>query len=301
MFSARSQPRCPARRLHDFMSETPVVDSVAVKHHPGLASMYAGLGATTGFLFFLAAANFLSDIFDQIVALCISTLVIALFVEPLIERAASPLHPGEARHRNAPATWTRRIVTFAVLAITGLSHHLVDEIVTQSPWAAIGLMFSALLLPGGITYFWILGARRRPSRAAGYGLMGGIIIGGLFFFLVFVFTNGRMLAADPSGQVTLAEMPFSSAEMAVVFNAMPWILCGFFGGLAVDRKWGKRPAVGVPITLIALIVILEVVAKIFAPDVLFRAMGLDVMRVAGWAAGIWLYVPTNAMLTNSRT
>jgi hypothetical protein len=282
------------------MTETPSVGSVSVTYHPWLAAMYAGLGAATGYLVYLAAANFLSNIFDQIVALCISTFVIALFIEPLIDRATTPLHLGEVRHANAPATCTRRIVTFAVLAVTGLSHHLVDEIVTQGPWNAVGLMVAAFLLPGGITFFWILGARRRPSNAAPYGLMGGVILGGLFFFLVFVLTNGRMLVANASGSVGLAEMPFEHAEMAVVFNAMPWILCGLFGGLAIDRRWGKRPAVGVPVTLIALIVLIEGATKLLAPDILFRAMGLDVIRVAGWAGGVWLYVPTNAMLANSR-
>jgi hypothetical protein len=108
-----------------------------------------------------------------------------------------------------------------------------------------------------------------------------------------------MLVANASGNISLAEIPFENAEMAVVFNAMPWILSGLFGGLTIDRRWGRRPAVGVPVTLVALIVLIEVAMKLLAPDILYRAMGLDVIRVVGWATGVWLYVPTNAMLANS--
>lgn len=280
------------------MKQTPSQNSSADAYHRLLAAMYAGLGAATGFLFFFAASNFLAHWFDQTFAVAISTLVIGLFIEPLIERVTSPLHRGEARRANEPGTWTFRAWAFGVLAVTALSHHLVDEIVTQNPWGAGGLVATALLLPGGITYFWILGARRRPSSAAAYGLMGGIILAGLFFFLVFVLANGKAVIVGASGQASFVPMPFGHAELTVIVNAMPWILCGFFGGLAVDHHWGQRPAVGVPATLVAVIVLLEIAAKIFDHGIPFSLIAMDVSRVTGWAVGLWVYIPTDAMLAN---
>jgi hypothetical protein len=278
-------------------------DSVP-EHTPAIASklrwkalVYAGLGASTGLLTFLAALDFFDHVFDQVIALALSTLIIALFIEPLIERVTPSIHAHA--HEGAPANWKRRALAFGALVAAALSHHLVDDIVSNSPWNAFGMMATAFVLPGGITVFWIMGAKRRPSRATSYGLMGAAIISGLFFFLVMVLSNGQMLIADDAGHISLADMPFTSAELGVIFNATPWIVCGLLGGMAVDRRWGKRPAIGVGRAIIIAMVAMEIAAKIFFPTLLFRAMGLDVARIVGWAAGLWLYVPCDALLSTS--
>jgi len=90
-------------------------------------------------------------------------------------------------------------------------------------------------------------------------------------------------------------------------GASPHALVRLCAGIFADRSGNRRSDAAsqrngyspLLAAIIVAMVVMEIVAKILAPELLFRAMGLDAARVSGWAAGIWLYRPCDAMLSSA--
>lgn len=164
-------------------------------------AMSAGLAAGCGFM--LSQALIATKAMDRTELLC-SAAAIALasmaalrFVEPLAERCRGALG---IHHEHAPSLTTMpaalKLSLISLLVFTSASHGLLHEYVanalTSEPSETTLSLIRTLLFAGGITYFWVSGARRSTRNAAITGTIGGAFMGFTIVIIVWVFNFGRL-------------------------------------------------------------------------------------------------------------
>lgn len=166
------------------------------KKQPIDLAISAGLGAGFGFVLIHAIANFFHDIrvdkqsWHEIVAILLVCVAVAKFLEPLFEWLRKMLGVAEESHEQHRQKNLRLQLAFVVvLVFTTMMHGLLHEqINTQLPETGIVLLL-ALLVSGGTTYCWSLGAPK--GRATAHGFYGGL---GIAAFAVFaVLLSPRLL------------------------------------------------------------------------------------------------------------
>ena len=230
-----------------------------------------GTGAICTFLLIEA----ILDLFDsdakpaqELITVVLVSLGMLLFLEPVFEWLRALFGIAEHSHASTRRPWIR-LATFAVLLFTNLFHGLLDTSISSAMndgWlAALDSLVRVLALfvvSGCITYAWIAGAHRFPSHAARSGLIAGLLA---TLILVVMRSSSLSLGmttqayAEPLSRATLAE--FSKGAYSIrnemnselqTLNTMvfAWPLVGIVGGLAIDRKWGKRRARSVAVSVL---------------------------------------------------
>jgi hypothetical protein len=153
------------------------------------------------------------------------------FLEPLVGRLRRLLGVTEEHaHIPVPAPSRRlvRAVAFVTLMVASISHALLHDMIKEHPSGVIGILLVALLLPGGITYAWLVGTRKDPPRAARFCAVTGALAGALHLFVALV-----VIAAVNRGTgEPLA--PLHELERAVLLNGLAW------GALGPRGAWGAR-------------------------------------------------------------
>ncbi len=254
----------------------------------------AGLGAGFGFVLFQASLAFWNahwpERLDNLLAIVLVALAVIRFLEPLAERLRSVLGVAE-EHPPVPAESRRllRTVAFVTLSLASVSHALLHDMIKENPWGAFGIVVVALLIPGGITYAWMVGAQQDPPRAAKLGALTGALLGGLhlfFFFLVLVVIGGL------GAEVPRPEM-LDTLERSVLVNGLAWGALGLAGGLVIDRRAGVRPAWSVAAALILIALLLDIPALWFPTYVMYGIP--DFAKIAGWGLGLIAYPRSNLL------
>jgi hypothetical protein len=257
----------------------------------------AGLGSAFAFLLWAAIDKLLgelssnpSEAIGELAAILIVSIGICNFIEPLTERLKVYLRIGSGHsmgHECDPLSWSAVVV----LAVASLSHGLLHNIVSQGPLNVAAFLVTAVGIPAGLTYGWALGARRQPSRAALAGAISGAIFGGGANFILFTVTGGYLLIGNEMMKFTLED-----GEWIVMFNAIPWIMIGLVGGLAVDRHWGAHATRSVALAILASFAMAEILVGL-STGFGISALAYDWARAAGWALGLMIVEPSaNAIL-----
>jgi len=204
----------------------------------------AGLGAGFGYVLFRAAFNFWTahweERLEEVLAIGLVGLGIVRFLEPLIGRLRHFLGvPEEHALTPVPERGRRviRLAIFAILALASVSHAFLHDMIKRDVAGTVGILVVALLIPGGITYAWLVGARKDPPRAARYGTAAALVLGALHLFVGMVVITLIRRATGSASPVSLADL-----ERAVILNGLAWGALGAAGGLVIDRLKGPRPA-----------------------------------------------------------
>lgn len=232
-------------------------------------SMSAGVGAAFSFVLVQALRHFSAADAEhkvrELATILLVSIAVLIFLEPVFDRLRVVLGVAETHtvvHAHRP--WHLRLAVFLIVAFTSLFHGLLDSEIKQSlrrdSAGTITMLLAALLVSGGITYFWIAAAHRRPSHAARTGLISGAALGFLVGCAVLATVTPTAAGAEPSN-VTLAEafhrefplvpgriiheleageLSSDSGFTQTLLIALPWPIFGLVGGLAIDRRWGGR-------------------------------------------------------------
>jgi hypothetical protein len=124
------------------------------------------------------------------------------------------------------------------------------------------MLFAALLVSGGVTYFWIGASHGHPTHAARSGLVSGTVLGFLVAFAALVAVSPANSYAEasqtlpqkvfhyampwaPSGiteKLATGRVDGNSSLLQLCVMALPWAVFGFAGGFAIDKRWGNGRA-----------------------------------------------------------
>jgi len=260
----------------------------------------AGLGAGFGYVLFRAAVNFWTahweERIEEALAIALVGLGIVRFLEPLIGRLRHFLGiPEEHMLTPMPERGRRviRLAIFAILVLASVSHALLHDMIKRNVAGTVGLLVVALLIPGGITYAWLVGARKDPPRAVRYGTATALVLGALHLFVALVVITLMNRATEGASPVSLADL-----ERAVIFNGLAWGALGAAGGLVIDRLKGPRPAWSVAIALMAIALVLDLPALHY-PSVLVYGLD-DFAKIIGWGLGLIAYPRANRLFMTAR-
>jgi hypothetical protein len=199
------------------------------KKQPIDLAISAALGAGFGFVLIQAIANFFHDIrvdkqsWHEVVAILLVCVAVAKFLEPLFEWLRKMLGVAEESHEQHRQKNLRLQLAFIiVLVFTTMMHGLLHEqINTQLPETGIVLLL-ALLVSGGTTYCWSLGAQR--GRATVHGFCGGLGIAAFALFAVLL--SPRLLDYLNKDVLTLRAKGSHSSEQTLAKKglALPGLL-----------------------------------------------------------------------------
>jgi len=213
------------------------------------------------------------------------------FIEPITEhvRRAFGLDAGHKVKRTPFVAGA----TFLILLVTGLLHAILHDFVDEKPLEVFKIIVLAVVVPGGVTAAWILGAQARSSRAARYGALAGLAGGGLTILLTWVLADRRLPLPNPDGSLGLLPGSVDEVEGYAILNGLLWLLIGCSGGIAIDRQWSSRPTratiAAVGITMVAANVLLSAIGQ--AP--IFTSW--QVATFIGWSLGLMLSIRADAV------
>jgi hypothetical protein len=180
-------------------------------------------------------------------------------------------HPVLQSHK----PWLLRLSVFVILVLTSLFHGLlhseIEGAIKADSAGMVTMLLAALLVSGGVTYFWIGASHGQPPHAARSGLVSGTVLGFLVAFAVYVAISPPTASAD-SGQETvkqevvhyaipwapsrvtseLAQGKFEGNATLLQLGVMtlPWAIFGLAGGIAIDRRWGNGKAERVVLSML---------------------------------------------------
>ncbi len=272
----------------------------------------AGLGAAFAFVLCKGVVEFYNNTapMDKVrngVAILLVSLAVVRFIEPLSERMRmalgaelhhSPMQESKIHQRRA---WVMRGFLTAILVFSIFFHSVLHEqfFNIKETWQPL---FAAMLISGGVTYFWIAGLRQDPSRAAWLGTLSGAVLA------VFICGTLSAVVDEPvqhgSAQTVAEKVGALASEVQVpkhfpsipygrLSTAWPWALFGLVGGVMIDRHKGRRSAQRIVVAILLTAAICEIVLFTFfykgVPMSRWLLMMANLSAVLGWCAGLLLH------------
>jgi hypothetical protein len=231
-------------------------------------------------------------------AFVLIVLVIASLV--LLDRI-SEMTLGGHEERSSEKTGDRArllIWSIGVAVLIVVLHRSIDTALKNDA-EAIGQLLAAGVISSCVTAAWIFGARRRPARAARYGALAGVLIGGVLgvlisLFIFFVTDVAGINTTPPPGYSPLQQIIYRLVIVLVVGMTIPfiWGMFGFVGGLAIDRRWGSSPTRGIlfALSLLAFPLSFGLFAYSYFKLQVWDLESLRIIFMAvGWGVGLILH------------
>jgi len=249
-------------------------------------SISAGLGAAFFYLLWLSLIDFASlsaeKEFDEGLAIVLVAIGVVKFLEPLTVHARRALHIAGETHAVIPKT-TRNLqwAAFGVIVATSLIHGLLHSLMEKNSSGGLGIVVAGIVLAGGVTYCWAIGAKREPPRAAVFGYLAGLVLGSVFLFLLLA-TQAQFATVE-----TFLKL--------LVFNGGVWGIAGLCGGLAIEKRWLAQPSVAAGVALVVPVFILDSVLLLLG-WITIPLMLNDIARLVGWALGLIVHPAADRVL-----
>jgi hypothetical protein len=220
-------------------------------------SLYAGLSSLGVMLLYQAIEAFLTlptvEKKRKAETIAVVSFLMLLVIEPLLSRIADSPHEVAFSKRGLLIRFLSLVVIVLVPLCDGLLHEFIGESVSPRGLSGIALLASSLIAPSVITSSWLQGLKKKPPRAARYGLYAAIAIG-VAYSLLFLGYLIHKTAPSPqawSDYFTLVEIGTIVAAVFLWPIALAFVASGFLGGLAADRgrcrhAW-QRIAIGLAV------------------------------------------------------
>jgi hypothetical protein len=259
----------------------------------------AGLGGAFCLVLWWSALNFWSldkwDKIDEGIAIVIVALAVIKFIEPITRRLRQAF---DVDPHCEPLIKKRsvQVITFLILAGTSVAHGLIHRLVHENSWGAVGIVLVGLLLPGGITYCWLLGARQTRPRAKVSGSAGGLILSTIMLWAFYALMGGSFPIALPDGTTALDKVPVADAAIKFLINSIPWAITGFAGGLVIDKGWGKRPSFTILLSILCVSLLVDLSFLLTHKAGIIQSMD-DLLITIGWGAGLMVHPDADITLT----
>jgi hypothetical protein len=193
-------------------------------------ALLAGTGSACFLIIYQAGVDFFGEKLPyQAKTLLVWALVlifIMVFLGPFIERLRQVLGIPSEHHEVPRVKSLHRITAFFIVILVGILHGVLHDAIREKTWFVIGQIVISLILPGGITYCWTVGVRRRYLKATWLGTLGGIILFSMPMFLVLCWPD-VMKVCFPHGGL-------------LIVICLVWSFLGFLGGLVIDLNKGWR-------------------------------------------------------------
>jgi hypothetical protein len=147
-----------------------------------------------------------------------------------------------------------------------------------------------LLLVGSVTLAWTRGVSHHPQQAWKFGFLAGAILSVAIDLVSWIFEIG-----DPLN------------HRIVILNSLRWGLCGFLGGLAIEKGWERRSAFRVALGVGIAGVIATFFEAFYAdsfqefwifsdPNFWRHELRRQLLPAFGWALGIFLLPKSDDVL-----
>lgn len=270
----------------------------------------AGLGASFAFVLCKGIVEFFNkaskDKVSSGVAILLVSLAVARFIEPLSNRMRialgaeshhSSMHESKLNKRRA---WVMQGFLTATLVFSIFCHSVLDEqfFNIKETWQPL---FAAMLISGGVTYFWIAGLRQDPSRAAWLGTISGAVLAvficgtmGAIIDKPVQHSSAQTVAEKVGALASEVQVPkhFPSIPYGHLSTAWPWALFGLAGGVMIDRHKGRSSAKRIVVAILLTAAICEIVLFFFnkgEPMSRWLLMSANLSAVAGWCVGLLLH------------
>ena len=258
------------------------------------------------------------DLVVETLSIALVSLGIAWFVEPVLDALRAvcglPAHHPLAEPRK---TWIPRIVIALFLVLATVSHELLHDYIRNNFRPAFSALVAMLLVSGGITYAWVNGARRRPARAGGFGLMSGASTASLLILVLWpavgstvsanVQSVSQAMVQGTSGPLVPLLMASQISLGSIAIPLMLWGLFGLAGGMAIDRKW---TIAGAPQVAIVMSVLTTTALALLALFIASRAgivhydelvgakLTVGLSSIVGWCAGLLICPACKTLLSS---
>jgi hypothetical protein len=226
-------------------------------------SASAGVGAAFSLLLFEAIREFFSsntlktEREHDLLAIGLVSVGVMIFLEPLSERLRHLLahdHPMLKSNKS----WWLRLAVLGVLVVTsllhGMAHTAVDNWMKHpdGPQKVMALA-AAMLISGGITYFWIGASHLHTPHATFSGAFSGAVLAFVVLLGLASVASHRTAALSVGRSVghhlALPGVPARVTQQiengdlhikALLVLAFPWLLMGLAGGTVFDRRWARH-------------------------------------------------------------
>jgi TIR domain len=140
----------------------------------------------------------------------------------------------------------------------------------DSPRALVAFSLSEAIIAGVVTWCWLYGSRRRPPRAALFGTLGGLIIGGLLDW-----------AATYAFAISSGDAGLWVGASAVLWGAYGWV-----GARNLERGEGARVGFNSIRRLAGASVIRFLAIGLFRSEWIWVLWLHDAVQAIGWMFGL---------------
>ncbi len=195
------------------------------------------------------------------------------FLDPLsaVMRRGLGLPPLEAVAAQPTGRGLRALAAGAVVMVLWLAN-AIQTYAELHTMPVVAMIAVSVLLVGGITYGWILGARSGWPLAALLGGLAGFIVNGVATYLTIAAQNASASPAD-----VMAASLASAASTGIV---------GFMGGLAVDFRLGRRPSVAAPLLALAAFAATGAIGVWYLGSTTAGGVAPNLLLGLGWLLGL---------------
>lgn len=247
----------------------------------------------------------MEDQLKELVVIAITSIGMLLAIEPVLERIVPRReHHGFAHEDDILIRAGAFLTIVATSLLHGLLHAHITQRITLDGMIILEQLSTALVAPTLITLCWLYGTRREPARARWYGLIGGLLTGVVMVILAIL----QLYFLRPGSGLGEASASNAATALLVVATIFLWFIIptcainGYLGGLALDRRWGRRAWSGIAVALLIAIAVEAgsfylatsvqapaIKSAALAPQRLFGSLFADaVIANIGWTIGIWV-------------
>jgi hypothetical protein len=225
--------------------------------------------------------------------LAISVVVFwQLKIEPALESrlsghgSSAHSHSGHGVKSTLLATLQAIVFVFAV----EMMFELVHGPLRHNPTAFLRSVLTITVLCGAVTYCWVRCAQRSLLWAGLSGLLTGFVTSYLATLLDVYFWPGDYKI--PKNRVFDAFAAWRFHQQ-IGLNALAWASWGLMGGLAINRKWGAYPSMGVLAGTLVADPIWTILpwfwfGQPFMQRMTYALLFLGTFRTFGWAMGLYI-------------
>ena len=271
-------------------------------------SASAGVGAAFSLLVFEAFHDFFArtpkaDRIHELVVIGLVSVGVMVFLEPLSEKLRLLLVHDHIMLKSKKSLWLRLAVLGVLLStslLDGMAHTAVENWMKdpQGPQKMMELA-AAMLISGGITYFWIGAGHLHRPHAMRSGAFSGAALAVVAFLVLSSVASPRTAETSMEGSLeqhfvlpgvpSIVTQHLGSGDFsakALLILAIPWLLMGLAGGAVIDKRWAHSCAGNLALSVIGAGIVAGLLLRLISPG--WTETFAYLPAVGGWVVALIL-------------